>query len=388
MVRTGMTVGRYISPTIYDYLERWRRNKEWASEEDVADAITVVKEAVDGMVADGLASPTAFEVETAAAFYLFKKWKCDVMLIECGLGGRLDATNVIETDVLNVLASISRDHMETLGDTVEEITREKLGIVRDRTVLVTYPQEQDVMTEINNYCVEHQVKLIAADPEELVINAERFYGSSFTYRGEDYEISMGGRYQIYNAITAIEILKYFKDVCEDEIYAGLLTTRWDARFTTVCTDPVVIIDGAHNEDAWYRLRESLEKYFTNRNIEFIIGVLADKEYEKMIRILKPVIAHAYAVEPDSPRALSKAVLAEKLNEAGILAEESETLEGAIEAAMARATRAKSAGKSGVSEKPGMSEKPGNSVAAEKSVVVICGTLSITGDALRYFESRE
>ena len=366
-VKTGMTVGRYISPTIYDYRERWRRNKEWASEEDVARAITAVSKRVDAMIADGLPSPTAFEIETAAAFWLFDDWKCDIMLIECGMGGRMDATNVLEGDVLNVLAPISLDHMSILGKTLKEITREKLGIVRDKTVLVTAPQADEVMTEIMKYAVEHKVKLIQADTEELVINEESYHSASFTYKGEDYDISMG-KYQIENAITAIEVLKYFKDVCEDFIYMGLLTTVWDGRFSVVHKDPMVIIDGAHNEKAWTSLRASLEKYFTNEKFIFIMGVFRDKEYPKMIDTLSPLIEKVYTVASDNPRSIPAKELAYLFEEAGVDAAAAESVEGAIEAAMEEAKANKTGESSG-----------------KASRIVICGTLSITGDALRYFK---
>ncbi|MCR5213094.1 MAG: bifunctional folylpolyglutamate synthase/dihydrofolate synthase [Eubacterium sp.] len=378
-VRTGMMVGRYISPTIYDYRERWLKNKEWASEEDVAWAISIVAEATDGMVDEGLNSPTAFEIETAAAFVLFKKWKCDIMLIECGMGGRLDATNVLETDKLSVLAAISMDHMEVLGNSPREIAKEKLGIVRDKSVLVTYPQIPPVMMEIYSYCKEHNVKLIEADVADLIINEESFYGSSFTYKGEDYEISIGGRYQIYNAITAIEILKYFKDVCEEEIYSGLLTTRWEGRFTLVSSDPVTIIDGAHNEDAWLRLSNSLDKYFTNKKIVYIIGVLADKEYEKMVDILGPSMEYVYAVQSDSPRALPAKDLCKVFLDAGIKSEACDTYDKDIDCEL-----------SSFSENEVRviySIKKAQEMAKEKGLpLVIAGTLSITGQAIRYFKS--
>ncbi len=415
-VRTGMTVGRYISPTIYDYRERWTRNKEWASEEDVAESITAVSEKIEDMVADGMASPTAFEIETAVAFYLFKKWKCDIMLIECGMGGRLDATNVIEKDKLSVLASISMDHMEVLGKTVREITREKLGILRDRTVLVSYPQTPEVMAEISGYCALHNVKLIIADTDELVINEEHFYGSSFTYKGEDYDISIGGRYQIYNAITAIEVLKYFKDVCGDEIYSGLLTTRWDGRFSVVNDDPLVIVDGAHNEDAWTGLKKSLDKYFTNSKVIYIIGVLADKEYNKMIDILGPTAEMVFAVQSDSPRALAAEELSKVLTENGIDSVFIDVVEDESEIGAADETEVESADafegeleiepekesadgaerkspdeslSESVNEKRlGLSIKKAMEIASKKKLpVVIAGTLSISGWAMRYFEER-
>ncbi|SEQ29012.1 dihydrofolate synthase / folylpolyglutamate synthase [Lachnospiraceae bacterium NE2001] len=356
-VKAGMTVGRYISPTIYNYRERYRLNKNWAKKEEIAEAITAVKEQADAMIEAGLPSPTAFEIETAVAFWLFRKWKCDVMLVECGMGGRLDATNVLENDVLNVMASISMDHMSVLGNTLAEITREKLGIVRDGSVLVTYPQCDEVMTEIMEYCVMHKVKLIQADKDELSINEESFHSASFTYRGEDYDISIGGEYQIYNAITAIEVLKYFKDVCEDFIYMGMLTTQWDGRFTVAHARPLIIVDGAHNEDAWVKLRESIDKYFTNDRIVYIMGVFRDKEYKKMIQILAPTMDKVYTVESNNPRSLPSAELAEELSRSGV---DSESI-GDVKLAIDRVLE---------------TEKT-------DTRIIICGTLSITGTALKY-----
>ena len=361
-VKTGMTVGRYISPAIYDYRERWKRNKQWASEEDVARAVTAVSKRVDMMIRDGWDSPTAFEIETAVAYWLFNDWKCDIMLIETGMGGALDATNVHEKDVLSVLSSISMDHMDVLGDSLEEITRQKLGIVRDNTVLVTYPQTDEVMTVIMDYTVQHNVKLIVADREELIINEETFHSASFTYKGEDYDISVGGEYQILNAITAIEVLKYFQDVCGDMIYMGLLTTLWSGRFTVAHRNPMVIIDGAHNEDAWIRLRESLDKYFTNKKYIYIMGIFSDKEYDRMIAIMSPTMKRCYTVESENARSMASEELAERLRAAGVAAESVGAVEDAIGVAMDEAD--------------------------ETDVIVICGTLSITGRALEYFNVEE
>ena len=361
-IKAGMTVGRYISPTIFDYRERWTRNKEWASREDIAKAITITAQKVEEMVADGLPSPTAFEIETAVAFLLFKYWQCDVMLIECGMGGRLDATNVLEMDVLNVLASISMDHMSVLGNTLKDITREKLGIVRDKTVLVSYPQCEEVMQEVREYCILHNVKLIAADTDELVINEQSLHSASFTYKGEDYDISIGGEYQIYNAITAIEVLKYFREVCEDSIYMGLLTTQWSGRFSIVHNDPLVIVDGAHNEDAWIQLSNSLEKHFKDKRLIFVMGVFKDKEYSKMIEMLSPRMAACYTVCSDNPRSFAPEELADTINKS--MDENVAIPVGDVDRAIDMAVeRAKETGES----------------------IIVCGTLSITGAALRHFE---
>ena len=199
---------------------------------------------------------------------------------------------------------------------------------------------------------------------------QEVYDAAFEYKDENYNLSLGGEYQIFNAITAIEVLKAVAGdwgrshlkmnsdfLREDTIYEGVLATKWDGRFTVARTSPLVIVDGAHNEDAWLRLRESLDKYFTNEKIIYIMGVFADKEYDKMIRILAPTMKKCYTVESDSPRALSAAQLAGKLRLAGVEAESVGDVKLAIDYALDRAGR--------------------------NDRIVVCGTLSITGAALKY-----
>ncbi len=364
LVGAGLNVGRYISPTIYNYRERWRHNKNWVEPGEAAEAITAVAEKTEEMVREGLPSPTAFEIETAAAFWLFRKWKCDIVLVECGMGGRLDATNVFEGDAINVLASVSKDHMAVLGDTLEAITNEKLGIVRDGTTLISYPQAEEVEKVVESYVNQHDVRYIKTGKTQLKIKSEHIKGASFIYKGQDYQISVGGEYQIYNAITAIDILKSLDFLDEidnkinDEIIRqGLMNTAWDGRFTVANYDPLVIIDGAHNEDAWLRLRESLDKYFTNQKFVYIMGVFADKEYGKMIDILSPTMEMCYTVRSKNPRALSPEELAAKLRKVGVEAHSVGDVKLAIDWALDK--------------------------AESDTKIVICGTLSITGTALKY-----
>ena len=384
LVQAGLNVGRYISPTIYDYRERWKHSKEWASEAEVAETITEVASVVDEMISDGLPSPTAFEIETAVTFLLFKKWNVDVMLIECGMGGLLDATNVIEADVINVLASISRDHMQILGNTLTEITTQKLGIVRDGSVLISYPQVDEVKCVIDKYCTEHDVKLINVDSSEIEVLESDYGGSHFTYKGEEYSTALGGVSQIYNATVAIEVIREFfkgyirnsengitvntnEDVTDDVtglIKMGLSKTEWDGRFSVVMRNPLVIVDGAHNEDAWMRLRDSLDKYFTNQKFVFIIGVLRDKEYHKMIDILGPVADYVYAIQSDSPRALTADELRDDFAEAGVETRSCGLdLEQAAEKALERAKK-------------------------NGETVVVCGTLTISGEMIKCIKSMQ
>ena len=439
LISAGYKVGRYISPTIYDYRERWMLNHVWATEEEVCSIISEVADKVSEMIKDGFNSPTAFEIETAAAFLLFKKWDADYMLIECGMGGRLDATNVLD-DAINILASISMDHMSVLGDNVLDITREKLGIVRKGSVLITYPQKAEVMEEIRSYASANDVKLIEADSSKLEIVNEDIYGSEFLYKGENYKISIGGRYQMLNAITAVEALEYvlmshnykqadfvtdksvksnISERCLCFIKDGLKNTSWDARFEVVNDDPVVIVDGAHNEDAWYKLRESIETNFTNKKVIFIIGVLADKEYDKMVRILGPLAEVVYTVQTDSPRALSKEVLVECFEEAGVPAVPFPSIEealsvavnfdsiieskrddmstikcerdvvsmtecGRVDASMTDCGGDTVYDKSGIINSSYDKTRDINIGYRTKKVIVVCGSLTVTGRAIKYF----
>ena len=364
LVEAGINVGRYISPTIYNYRERWRHNKTWVSSQEAAEAISAVAEKAEAMVKDGLQSPTAFEIETAAAFWLFRKWNCDIVLVECGMGGRLDATNVFDdaSKTINVLASISFDHMAVLGDTLEKITNEKLGIVRDGSTLISYPQCEEVRNIVADYVNQHEITFVSTDKDQLNIKVENVRGAAFTYKGKDYRISVGGEYQILNAITAIEVLKateaFIEGGISDEIISqGLMSTAWDGRFTVAHIDPLVVIDGAHNEDAWLRLRESVDKYFPNEKLVYIMGVFADKEYDKMIDILAPTMDLCYTVRSKNPRALSPEELSSKLRKKGVEARSVGDVKLAIDWALDKA-------------------KP-------ETKIIICGTLSITGTALKY-----
>ena len=173
--------------------------------------------------------------------------------------------------------------MQVLGDNVADITKEKLGIVRIGSELLTYPQIDEVSEVIKDYASDNEVELYKPDVNEIKILEEDIHGSAFSYKQDEFRICMGGQYQILNAVTAIEALKTLS-IDIHFIKKGLEKTRWDGRYQVINENPVVIVDGAHNEDAWLRLRDSLEKDFDRQKIVFITGVLADKEYDKMLII--------------------------------------------------------------------------------------------------------
>ena len=356
-----MKVGRYVSPTIMTYLERFQINKIDMLEERFASYIYKVEESVSAMMEEGFSSPSAFEIETAVAFMYFKDEDVDVALIECGMGGKLDATNVMTRPLASVFASISMDHMTFLGDTLEEIAENKSHIIKEGSVCVAHPQSDRVSKVLKNRCEQVGASYIEVDEADVDVVSEAVTGSVFKYKNKEYSISLPGTFQIGNVCTAIEIAHKVFQLEDDIIARAIRSTNWLGRFTVVNHEPLTVIDGAHNEKAWSVLNSSINKYFTNRQIIYIIGVLKDKEYDKMVDILKDTMSYAIAITPNTPRGLDKDILSDLLLVNGV-----------------PATTAESA-KEAVSMAYGMAEPD--------DVVMICGSLSFLAEYINYDYSK-
>ncbi len=358
LLQEGYTIGRYVSPTIFTYLERFQINKKNIEQDKFADLISKIKKHVDEMEKEGLNSPTAFEIETALAYLYFFEEKVDYALIECGMGGLQDATNVIDKPIVSVMASISMDHMEFLGSTQKKIAKQKVGIIKKNSMCISYPQDRTVTRVIIDKCCKENTNLIFVsknDLEEISISQEE---TVFIYKEKTYTIGLLGEHQLLNAATAIEVIKNSGISVKDKsIVAGLKNTTWKGRMTRVSENPLVYVDGAHNEQAWKILKNTVNKYFTNRNIIYIIGVLRDKEYTKMIDILKSTMSYAVTITPDSPRGLEKETLAELIKEAGIPVQTAKNAETAI--ALAKDNMKK------------------------EDVILVCGSLSFISEYLNY-----
>lgn len=312
----GYRVGRYISPTIFQYRERIQVGDRCITKEALGRLMGQVKQVCDEMVAEGLHQPTAFEIETALGFLYFKEKRCDIVVLETGMGGLLDATNVVRNTVLAVLTSVSMDHMKFLGKTLGEIAAQKAGILKAGCRAVSIRQEQDAMAVIEKRAAELECELVVADPSVITGIKYGLEKQRFTYGGfAGLEISLAGKYQIENACLAVEALKVLGEcgfpVAEKKLRQGFLETVWPGRFTPIGKKPYFIVDGAHNEDAAKRLAESVEFYFTNKRIIYIMGVLKDKEYEKIIALTHSLADQIITVTtPNNPRAMSAYELAQ------------------------------------------------------------------------------
>lgn len=360
LLEEGYKVGRYVSPTIFTYLERFQINKEIIPQDEFANLLSIIKKHVDEMVEEGLNSPTAFEIETALAFLYFSEKQVDYALIECGLGGLKDATNVIDTPIISVMASISMDHMEFLGSTQKKIAKHKVGIIKKNSMCVSYPQDRTVTKTIIEKCCKENTNLVFVSKNDLEEISSSCDESVFRYKDRTYTIKLIGEHQLLNAATAIEVINNSGiKVKEKSIVKGLKNTVWKGRMTKVSEKPLIYVDGAHNEQAWKILKNTVNKYFTNRNIIYIIGVLRDKEYTKMIDTLKNTMSYAITVTPDTPRGLEKETLAKLISDAGVPVATADTHDEAI--ALAK-TQIKS-----------------------DEVILVCGSLSFISDYLNYKE---
>lgn len=338
----GYCVGRYISPTVFAYRERIQVNEEYISEEDVARLAERVYQVGQEMLADGLHHPTAFEVETAMGFLYFKEHNCDIVVLETGLGGLTDATNVVETTILSVLVSISLDHMGFLGNTLGEIAAMKAGTIKPNTLVVSAPQRPEAHQVVADTCRKQNSSLTEVDPAQITEIQYGFDRQKFTYHGfKDLEIPLSGSYQIENAAVAVEAILALGEkgfpVSEKALRAGLKNTNWGARFAVVDRDPLFLVDGAHNQGAVDRLYECVNLYLADKRKVFIMGVFADKDYDYILNKMAPLAAHIVTVEtPNNPRALPSGKLAEAAEKYNSSVEAADSLADGVRRARANA----------------------------------------------------
>ena len=339
----GYRVGRYISPSVYSYREKMEVAGRAVSREQFAGYVTRVAAAIEEMTAEGLAHPTPFEIETAVAFLFFAEENCDLVVLEVGMGGNLDATNIIKNTILAVLVPISMDHQSFLGNTLAEIAEKKAGIIKPGCSVATVGQKPEALKVIQEVCREKGADLTVTDLEAAKAVKEDFAGQILEYKGETYELSMAGSYQTENAALAIEALnildkKGYPTTIEQR-KKGLKDTKWNGRLTIIHRKPLFIVDGAHNPAAADMLEDSVRKYFKGRRMFFIMGVFRDKDYQYIIRKLCPYAEQIVTVEtPDNPRALPAEELAEAIRLCNPNVRAAESIRDAVDRVFAMAGR--------------------------------------------------
>ncbi|MEG1633774.1 MAG: folylpolyglutamate synthase/dihydrofolate synthase family protein [Oscillospiraceae bacterium] len=334
----GFRTGLYTSPYLWSFNERMRVNGAAISDEALAETVSELAAAAEGMED----KCTEFELITAGAFLWFKHEKCDVVVLEVGLGGRLDATNVINCPECAVITNIGLDHTEILGDTTEKIAFEKAGIIKGGPT-VSYEQTPEVAAVLRAACESRGSDLRFADFSDIIRHADGVRGQEFSLGdGARYKLPLLGEHQLRNAATALAALDVLRErgwrISDSALRRGLRTVCWPARFEVVMERPWFVVDGGHNPQCVETTAENLRRYFPERRRVLLIGVLADKDWRAMLDILAPAAEAFVAVTPDSPRALPAEELCAELQKYGKPAIWREGIREGVVAAMGLAGR--------------------------------------------------
>lgn len=282
----GYNVGLYTSPYVIEFRERIQFNGEMIEYDELAFCVSILRDIIES---EGIIV-TEFEAITAAAFLYFQRKKCDYVVLEVGLGGRFDATNIIDFPVCSTIASISLDHTSILGDTIEKIAFEKCGIIKSNSMVVSYPfQEKSALGVIRETCESKNVPLIIPDADSLQIKNVSVSGTDACYKGIDFHLRLPGRHMVYNCITAIEtVLSALPDIDKRFISEGIGNTVMPARTELFSLNPVVILDGGHNEGCANALRDYVTSCLGGRKIRMVSSIMADKDYDRYLSIVLPL----------------------------------------------------------------------------------------------------
>ncbi|WAM32694.1 bifunctional folylpolyglutamate synthase/dihydrofolate synthase [Caldicellulosiruptor naganoensis] len=313
LIEAGYKVGLYTSPYLEFFNERMKINNIPISNDELARITKFVKDKVELMIAQGFNHPTEFEIVTAIAFEYFKRMNVDFVVLEVGLGGRFDATNVVETPELCIITSIGYDHMDILGQTIEQIAYEKAGIIKEgSTVILGLQRYKEPTAVISNVCKQKNAKLIEVKSDYKIISntLDGVVFDCITPRGiyKNLEIKLLGEHQVENALNCVYAFEYLSErfnIGIDALVVGLLNTKWNGRFEIISKAPLVILDGAHNVDGMKALVENCKQYLKGKKISIVVGVLKDKEYQSMLSLIKEITSDViFTLVPYQKRAFS------------------------------------------------------------------------------------
>ncbi|MBQ7549192.1 MAG: bifunctional folylpolyglutamate synthase/dihydrofolate synthase [Clostridia bacterium] len=311
--KAGYKTGLFTSPYVVDFRERIQIDGRMIGKEEFASVISEIKPVTERLSAAGI-EPTEFEIITLAAFLCFKKQGCDIVVLETGLGGKLDSTNIISSSEVSVITSISMDHTEVLGDTLLKIAGQKCGIFKQGGTVVSYPQKdfaieryiKDRAKEAGCDYVQHELSRIRLVQQELD-------GSTVIYSGCTFKIPLTGKHQIYNFATAAAALIVLKkkgyEISRQNMIDGISSLSVPARTEIVSRSPLVIIDGGHNAEGMQALCDTVRQFLSDRKIIAVFGIMRDKDYRSCIAELAPLCSRMYATTPSNPRSLPSKELA-------------------------------------------------------------------------------
>ena len=366
LTAAGYKTGLFISPYITDFRERIQINNEMISKETLAAAVEETFPVLEQLRGEGIII-TEFEYVNALEFVIHANAGCDVVVLETGMGGLLDCTNVIKPPLCAVITAIGLDHTAILGGTIEKIAAQKCGILKSGSAAVTSKQEQAAMRVIEATAAELQIPLIKAEELPVEVLEMSLAGSRFRLEGEEYFLSLSGAHQIENACSALSALFYLRNKGElrftnEHVREGLRRATNPARLELLGTDPVVLLDGAHNPNGIAALEKAIEHFLPNVPVTCVMGMLADKDIDSSIALLKGLFCRVYTVPVNNPRALDSPSLAEKFR----AVYDDVTAFDDVKAAFDKAVQ---------------------TAKAENGAVLICGSLYLAGEIRPYILTR-
>ena len=309
----GYKTGLYTSPYLYRFNERMQVGGKEIEDDVLAELVTRIKPIAEAMEDH----PTVFELMTVTALLWYKEAGCDIVVLEVGLGGRFDATNVIPAPECAVIMNIGLDHTEILGDTLEQIAFEKAGILKPGTEAVLFQQTQSVTEVVQKRCDELGIALHIPDFDAIRTEFDSLYGQTFTYKGESYGLPLLGAHQLKNAATVLEVVEVLRSrgwkLEQSDVEHGLYAVHWPGRFELLSEEPLFVVDGGHNPQCALTVRDNLLRYFPDKRRILLLGVLRDKDYPALTEILNEAADEYICITPDSHRALPAGELADFLN---------------------------------------------------------------------------
>ena len=352
----GYKTGLFTSPYITEFRERMQIDGEMIPEQRLVALLEATLPQVEALKAEGQVI-TEFELITALAFAYFAAEKCDVVVLETGLGGRFDATNVISHPLACAITPISLDHTAILGDTVEQIAAEKAGIFKEHCPVVVAPNQPGAALEVFRQQAQHKhCRLLVADEHMVQAVAGNLNGTYFNYQDTEFHLPLLGKHQVQNVTTVLALLKVLRlegfVLSDRAVQSGLSRVTWPARLEKLCDTPVVLLDGAHNPSGAQALAGAMEEYLKPRKIIGVMGMLRDKDCDTALQTLAPYFSSLYTLAVPNPRTLSAEELAQKAEMHGIAAQACTQMEQAIDVSL--------------------------HAAGQEGAVVVCGSLYLAG----------
>ena len=334
----GYRTGLYTSPYLQEFCERIRVDGENIPGDDLARVTERVRAAAEAMDDH----PSQFELVTAAAMLYFAERACDIVVLEVGMGGELDSTNVIDCPEVAVITNIGLEHTEYLGGTLEKIARTKSGIIKAGCSAVCYDGAPEVTAVVEEVCRAKNVPLRRVDMEKLTLLSSGLDGQVFLWGGGEYRLALLGRHQLHNVSAALETVEALRargwEVPARAVREGLAGVKWPARFEIMRGEPLVIVDGGHNPQCAQALSESLRELLPGKRLVFLLGVLADKDYPRMLEQLTPLAGEFVCLTPLSARALPAEELSAYLTERGARSAACADIASGVRAALRAAGR--------------------------------------------------